>query len=186
MIRRNAPPPSTAMQTVGPFFPASLAEPALATLTRDGHAGEAIWLTGDIADESGPFRNAILELSQADAKGRVAGDRGADKHFAFWGRAASDGAGQFAFRTVLPGPSADPAGPRAPCFELLILGSGIMRRLATCFFPPGTMQDPVLRCVPAALRPRLLLRDAGKRGGLRRLHATIRLHGADETPFFRD
>lgn len=186
MIRRNAPPPSTAMQTVGPFFPAILAEAALGTLTRDGHAGEAIWLTGDIADEAGPFRNAIIELSQADAKGRLAGERGADKHFAFWGRTASDGAGHFAFRTVLPGASSDPAGKRAPCFELLVLGSGIMRRLATCFFPPATTHDPVLACVPARLRPRLLLREAGKRGGLRRLHATIRLRGPDETPFFRD
>lgn len=178
-----------AWQTVGPFFPAGLVTPDLADLARPGHAGEAIRLLGRVEDARGPFANAIVELRQADAAGRLPGEPGADPHFAHWGRAATDAAGRFAFRTVLPGPHADPAGPRAPCFDLLLLGAGIMRRLPTTFFlhdHPANAADPVLRAVPAERRALLLLSHGASSDGVRVCTAALRLAGAAETPFFLD
>jgi len=189
MTRRNAPPPPTAWHTIGPFFPCGLAAPALAVLTREGQAGEAIILEGQVEDGAGPFSNAIVEISQADAAGHLPGDTGADPDFAFWGRAATDGAGRFAFRTLRPGRQADQAGPRAPVFDVALIGSGIMRRLLTSFFLPGdaaNATDPVWCAVPARLRPRLLLEPRAARDGLPVFHAAIRLKGLAATPFFRD
>ncbi|WP_158287767.1 protocatechuate 3,4-dioxygenase subunit alpha [Falsiroseomonas bella] len=185
----------TSQQTIGPFFPAEFFGPADHDLTRVSaeaaptRRGEAILLRGRVTRQGGlPCVNAVLELWQADAAGRFAGDADADPDFLFWGRARTDGDGRYAFRTVLPGRFADQLGPRASHANVTLLGSGLMRRvLTTLFFPRAAEElaaDPVLALVPSGRRPLLLADPAGEEDGLRVFRFDIRLRGTDETPFF--
>ena len=153
-----------------------------------------MWLGGRVLQEGGgPCVNAVIEIWQADAGGRFAhprdpGWREADPAFRGWGRAATDAEGRFAFRTVVPGGYEDASGTRAPHVNLAIIGSGIMRRLATTVFFPGfaaeNALDPVLGCVPERLRGLLVAREEG----VGRFGVDIVLRGDEEveTPFFVD
>ena len=111
--------------------------------------------------------------------------------FLGWGRAWTDEAGRYEFRTIRPGGYADPAGPRAPHINLLVIGSGIMGRLLTTVFLPeeaGNATDPVLLSLPAPLRPRLVARLDGSENGIACYGFDLLLHGTAEaeTPFFED
>ena len=116
----------------------------------------------------------------------------ADANFLGWGRCATDANGWYRFRTIMPGPRSDnAAGPRLPHINMMLLASGIMRRLTTTvFFCEDTRQvaDPVLNAVPAALRHRLLARRAPELDRItdEAYRFDVHLQGADETPFFRD
>lgn len=164
----------TPWQTIGPFFPGGFFGPEDHDLAR-GATGETVWLLGTVREEGGvPCVNAVLEAWQ---------------HNAGWGRARTDAAGHYRFRTMMPAGFADAAGQRAPQVNLLILASGIMSRLLTaCFFPgfeAANAADPVLRALPASLRPLLLARAAGEVEGARAFRFDILLRGAPEaeTPF---
>ena len=53
--------------------------------------GKAITLRGRVLDGLGaPLRDAVVEVWQADAEGRFAGQEGADPSFTGWGRSAGD------------------------------------------------------------------------------------------------
>jgi protocatechuate 3,4-dioxygenase alpha subunit len=187
----------TPHHTTGPFFPRQFLPDWQRDLTRvagrDAPAlGRRIELSGTVTDgRNKPAVNVILELSQADHAGRFGSDRGRDPGFAGWGRTATDREGRYRFVTVMPGPY--PArGPsrstggwiRPPHLSLLVLGSGIMRPLATeIFFPdePLNAADRQLARVPPRLRGRLVATALGPD----RFGFDIRLSGAGETPFFR-
>ena len=160
----------TGEMTLGPFFPREFAQGAhdLAGDRKDG----VIEITGRVTQADGkPLDNVVLELWQADGKGRF---DSAD--FFGWGRAATDAKGVYRFRTIKPGAYEG----RAPHVNLLILYSGLMRQLQTVMFFDAA-PDPVLDAVPAARRSLLV---AQREGAVYRFD--IRLRGERETPFFDD
>jgi len=160
----------TAEMTLGPFFPREFA--AGANDLAAGAQGEPIEITGRVVQADGrALDNVVLEIWQADAEGRF--DNPA---FFGWGRAATDSAGMYFFRTVRPGASRG----RAPHINFLILYSGLMRQLQTVMFFDHTA-DPVLDAV-ATGRERLV----AKKEGANRYRFDIRLRGEGETPFFDD
>jgi len=166
----------TGEMTLGPFFPREFGQGANDLTQLDGVAadGEVIELTGRVVQGDGrPVDNLILEIWQADAKGRY--DNPA---FLGWGRAATDAQGEYRFRTIMPGA---PAG-RAPHVNFCLLYSGLMRQLQTVMFFSDAA-DPVLDAVRPADRKELLIAKAERRSAVR---FDIRLRGGEETPFFDD
>ena len=111
----------TASQTVGPFFAYGLvptqynyglghAFPSLfdGTIAGDGVEGEAIELVGKVYDGAGePIPDALIEMLQADSRGRYASDRKTVLQTGFrgFGRVGTgtDARREFRFRTVKPG-----------------------------------------------------------------------------------
>ncbi len=176
----------TAEATIGPFFPPRYVDAGANDLTLfEGRRakGEAIEIRGRVLQEDGtPLENLVLEIWQADAAGifRHPADprhAQADPNFFGWGRAATDKAGEYLFRTVRPGGQ----GGRSPHINVMVMFSGLMRILKTTLFFAND-HDPVLSAVPAARRPLLV----AKPDGPGRYRFDLRLRGLDETPFFDD
>jgi protocatechuate 3,4-dioxygenase alpha subunit len=192
----------TSAHTIGPFFPQTFFRAGDNDLTRvaaeaaSTARGERILLRGTVTREGGvPCVNAIVEAWQADAEGRFRhpGDPAAalaDPGFLGWGRAWTDAAGAYEFRTVLPGGFEETAGRRAPHVDLTVMASGLMRQLATTLFfadfAAANAADPVLALVPAERRGRLVALADGEVDGVRVFRFDLRLRGtaAEETPFF--
>jgi protocatechuate 3,4-dioxygenase alpha subunit len=180
----------TGEATVGPFFPQRYVDAGandLTTLEGRQARGEAIEIVGCMRQEDGaPLDNLIVEIWQPDANGvfgHPADPRHAEADPAFlgWGRAATDKAGEYRYRTIRPGA---PAG-RAPHVNFMLMFSGLMRILKTTMYFPGERAneaDPVLLAVPAARRA-LLVARAESAG---RYRFDLRLRGEHETPFFDD
>jgi len=197
----SAVPDPSVWQTIGPFFPTRLAETSCVDLTelRGKQArGTRITLSGLVLERGGqPVKNAIVEIWQPDSEGlfRHPADpraSSADPNFLGWGRCATDANGWYRFRTIMPGRRNDNvAGVRLPHIDMMLLASGIMRRLTTTVFfgnelvsPP----DPVLAAVPADLRARLFARRAPELDRVtdEAYRFDVVIQGADETPFFVD
>jgi protocatechuate 3,4-dioxygenase alpha subunit len=159
----------TAEMTLGPFFPREFA--AGANDLSKGARGEVIEVTGRVVQLDGrPLDNLVLEIWQADAEGRYD-----NPDFLGWGRAATDAAGVYLFKTVKPAATQG----RAPSINFLLLYSGLMRQLHTVmFFEPS--DDPLLTSVKGS--ERLI----AKKEGPHRYRFDIRLRGEGETPFFED
>jgi protocatechuate 3,4-dioxygenase alpha subunit len=193
----------TGSSTIGPFFPAELAD-GMNDLTRrrpDAPAaeGQLVLLSGRVLQEgSRPAVNFVVEIWQADAKGRFdhPADRrneAADPNFAFWGRALTDAEGRYGFRTIKPGPVPAADGEAsAPYIAVTLLGSGLMRRLVTrVYFPddPRNVADPLLRRIDPAMRNRLVARPDARSGVPKDalpLIFDVALRGEGETPFLKD
>jgi protocatechuate 3,4-dioxygenase alpha subunit len=159
----------TAEMTLGPFFPREFAEGA--NDLAHGNS-DAIEVTGRVTELDGrPLDNLVLEIWQADAKGRFD-----NPDFLGWGRAATDAKGNYRFRTVRPGAMSG----RAAHINFLVLYSGLMRHLQTVMFFEQAA-DPVLEAVEASRRHLLVAKRTGNT-----FQFDIRLRGADETPFFDD
>lgn len=188
-------------QTVGPFFPTRLAEPSCIDLTElrgKPARGTRITLSGQILERGGqPMKNAIVEIWQPDSEGlfaHPADPRGAsaDPHFLGWGRCATDANGWYRFRTIMPGRRSDnAAGTRLPHINMMLLASGIMRRLTTTVFfvnEPLSPEDPVLAAVSSEARSRLFAQRAPEldRATDEAYRFDIIVQGDAATPFFRD
>ena len=182
--------------TIGPFFPFQFVDDCNDLTQFEGRraAGQHIWLTGRMVEEGGgPTGNSILEIWQPDENGIFRHPMDAryskiDPGFFGWGRARTDREGRYQFRTVLPGAAREADGTmRLPHANLMILAIGLTRRLVTTVFF-GDASDPVLDCVPAARRQRLLaVRDEELDAqGLPAYRFDIVLRGENETPFFVD
>lgn len=186
--------------TIGPFFPFAFCDGYEDLTQFEGKkaAGQHIIIGGTMVEEGAkPVLNAVVEIWQPDSQGifrhpldpRFAN---ADPGFFGWGRARTDREGRFQFRTVHPGaPTGTDGAPRCPHINVMILAIGLTRRLVTTMFFPGgwqTMHDPVLDCVPEAVKSRLFpVRDATlDAGGLPGYRFDLVLRGAGETPFFLD
>lgn len=187
--------------TIGPFFLKPLVDDCDDLTRWNGKSarGQQILLAGRLVEEGGaPVLNAIIEIWQADANGvfphrldpRCAE---ADPGFFGWGRARTDQDGRYQFRTILPGGSREESGvTRCPHINVMVLAIGLTRRLVTTAFfsdTPGSVEDPVLNCVPAGpTRTRLFaVRDASfDSGGTPGYRFDIVLRGENETPFFLD
>ena len=174
---------ATPGQTVGPFFHYALPFPGDSELVPPARA-DAVNLHGRVLDGAGaPVPDALIELWQADADGRVCREAGSLRRDGFtftgWGRAATDDAGHYSFSTLRPGPVA--AGS-APFFALTVFARGLPNRLFTRAYLPideaTQARDPLLSAVEESRRPTLVaLADAH---GFR---FDIRLQGDAETVF---
>jgi protocatechuate 3,4-dioxygenase alpha subunit len=194
--------------TIGPFFPGDFVTGLedLTSFQGKQARGQHITLTGRVLEEGNrPILNAIVEIWQPDANGvfrhpldpRV--DE-ADPGFFGWGRARTDVDGRYSFRTVMPGASIasragngyQKGGARCPHLNLMLLAIGLTRRLVTTVFfteTPDFVYDPVLDCVPDAVRGRMLARREKSGDGVVDVPVyryDIVTRGESETPFFVD
>ncbi|MEU7867243.1 protocatechuate 3,4-dioxygenase subunit alpha [Dactylosporangium sp. NPDC049140] len=156
-------------QTVGPFFHLGLPYPGDSELVPPGRAG-AVQLQGFVLDGAGdPVPDALIELWQADAEGRVVRAAGSLRRdgwtFTGWGRAGTDATGRYTFSTLAPG------GPR-PFFALTVFARGLTDRLFTRAYLRAEDLPPVDR--------RETLLAVAEPHGWR---FDIRLQGDDETVF---
>lgn len=174
-------PEPTPGQTIGPFFHYALPYPGGSELVPPATPG-AVRLHGTVYDGAGaPVPDALLEIRQADATGRVPLVEGSlvrDGRFTGWGRAATDPAGRYAFTTVEPGPVG--AGGAA-FFAVVVFARGLLNRLFTrAYVPsPATESDPFLRRLTPELRETLIAvrEDDGS------LRFDVHLQGDGETVF---
>jgi protocatechuate 3,4-dioxygenase alpha subunit len=197
-------------QTLGPFFHLGLlgtgAVPSVPGLCNDvsevfdhvlaraGTFGERIAIEGVVHDGlEQPIADALLEIWQANGHGRYhhpldTSGRELDPAFSGYGRAATDGMGAFAFRSIKPGPVAGPAGSiQAPHLNLVLGARGMARHAFTRIYFDGDArldQDPILSLVPERRRRTLLARVSGHRDGATLYRFDIHLQGEDETVFF--
>ncbi|MEH0194282.1 protocatechuate 3,4-dioxygenase subunit alpha [Caulobacter sp. CCNWLY153] len=152
--------------------------------------GELITLEGVVYDADGkPVPDAMIEIWQANAAGRYVSPGDArdqiplDEGFIGFGRASTDEAGFYRFKTVRPGAVPGPgASLQAPHIAVSIFGRGVIKRLATRVYFEDAAQnaaDPILALVPAERRHTLVARkqdDAWR--------FDIVLQGKRETVFF--
>jgi len=173
---------ATPGQTVGPFYGYALPFDRGSELVPPGSPG-AVRFHGVVTDGGGtPVPDALLEIWQADADGKVPSATGSLHRdgwtFTGWGRAATDDAGHYSFSTVLPGASA-PGG--APFILVTVFARGLLNRLFTRAYLPGDRltDEPLLKSLPAHRRQTLIATREGT--GLR---FDIKLQaGDDETVF---
>jgi protocatechuate 3,4-dioxygenase, alpha subunit len=170
-------PVPTAGQTVGPFFGYALPFPDDEHLVPPGSPG-SVRLHGTVYDgEGAPVPDAIIELWQGDADGRVVQQPGSlrrDGHtFTGWGRASTDRAGHYSFTTFVPG---------APFFALTVFARGLLNRLFTRAYLPHAADDPFLSGVEADRRSTLrATRD--ETAPVESYVFDVRLQGEHETVF---
>jgi protocatechuate 3,4-dioxygenase beta subunit len=137
----------TSAQDLGPFYPVLRPADHDADLTRlkgrsSAAMGQPIHVIGRIVDLHGnPIRSAQVELWQCNAAGRYdhPGDRSnpaaLDPNFQGFARLATDGVGQFKFRSVKPKDYDTPIGRRTPHIHFDIRGH--RERLVTQMYFPG-------------------------------------------------
>jgi protocatechuate 3,4-dioxygenase alpha subunit len=171
-------------QTVGPFFGQALPYTGGNELVPAGHAG-AIRVHGFVYGGDGaPIPDAMVEIWQADASGRVPRETGSLHRdgwtFTGWGRAATERTGHYSFTTVLPGPTED---GKAPFFALVVFARGLLDRLFTRVYLPGhpaNQRDALLASLTEDERATLVA--TAEPTGLR---FDIRLQGTGETVFLQ-
>lgn len=150
--------------------------------------GERITLRGTVYDGTGAaLRDAMVEIWQADASGKYAGQDGADPAFTGWGRQAGDmETGEFAFETLKPGPVPFRDGRmQAPHISVWVVARGINIGLQTRIYfadeAEANEADPILSRIEHRDRIATLMARPGGDGTYR---FDIRLQGEAETIFF--
>ena len=166
----------TPSQTVGPFFSIGLLASVDSELVARDSPG-AIAIAGRVLDGEGePVPDAMVEIWQADQRGRYRPDFG-------WGRSGTDSDGRYSFVTCKPGRVPDDdGGLQAPHVSVLVFARGLLKPVRTrMYFPddPSNAEDRVLSSLPEADRSRLIARP--ENGGL---ELDIRLQGDEQTTFF--
>jgi protocatechuate 3,4-dioxygenase alpha subunit len=184
LVGLAAQPAQTPSQTVGPFFGFALPFQGGPELVPAVHPG-AVRLHGFVLDGAGaPVPDALLELWQPDAAGRMPQEAGSRRRslgrFTGFGRAAAETDGAFEFSTLVPGPLRD-GGPRWAL--VTVFARGLAQHLFTRAYFVGEGEpaptDPLLERVPAERRETLLARQDGP-GSYR---FDVRLQGERETVF---
>lgn len=175
-------PGPTPSQTVGPFFAIGLPYAGGPRVVPEWRP-EAIRLRGLVTDGEGtPVPDAMIEIMQADASGRVPEEIGALRRdgadFSGFGRCATDPAGRYWFTTLRPGAT----DGTAPYIAMLVFARGLLKPVATrVYFPdhPANAADPLLSTLPEPRRGTLIARpeDANT------YRFDIRLQGEGETIF---
>ncbi|MCV7282239.1 protocatechuate 3,4-dioxygenase subunit alpha [Mycolicibacterium flavescens] len=181
-------PPLTATpgQTVGPFFGYALPFERSNELVPPG-SPDAVQLSGVVFDGHGrPVPDALLEIWQADADGRIPTAAGSLRRDGFtftgWGRAGTGDDGRYSFSTVIPGATR----PGTPQFILVtVFARGLLNRLFTRAYIPGEhlADDPLLAALPAERRETLIANRDGR--GLRFDIQLQEAAGKPETVFLR-
>ncbi len=164
-------------QTVGPFFGFALPWDGGEELVSASHP-DAMHLHGTVYDGAGdPVPDALLEIWQTDASGRVPQAEGSLHRdgwtFTGFGRAATDGGGRYTFTTVRPATG---------FISMTVFARGLLDRLFTRVYLPdpetGRADAAFLDSVPADRRSTLVAR-----GGDDDLVFDIHLQGERETVF---
>jgi protocatechuate 3,4-dioxygenase alpha subunit len=179
----------TPSQTVGPFFHEGLCFDRGPVMV-DPTSPHAIVIEGRVIDGAGaPVPDALLELWQADERGRyraVADSRakGLDDGFDGFARVPTDADGRFRVTTLKPGKVPGPRGAwQAPHVLILAFARGLLTpQLTRLYFEDeiANAEDPILACVPAGRRGTLIARRAGPAC----YHWDLVLQGEGETVFF--
>lgn len=183
----------TPSQTVGPFFSMALAHPDQNVLVPPDTEGR-IRLEGFVYDGEGRYvEDALLEIWQADPKGRYRHPDDAatttEGDFIGFGRASTDfETGHYWFDTLKPGPVPDPEGElQSPHISMVIQARGMLNPLFTRVYfgdeEEANERDLVLGMVPAERRHTLIatpMADADYPS----YRFDIRLQGEGETVFF--
>jgi protocatechuate 3,4-dioxygenase alpha subunit len=170
-------PRTTTSQTIGPYWHL-LEDESWADLTRFGATGDVITLTGRVIDGAGkPLSDACVEIWQSDPP---AGDI-----FTGFGRAATDPAGTFRFKTIKPSPVPGTGNrQQAPHLALTILARGLLFHLSTRIYfaaDPANENDPILGLIEDPASRATLLAQEIAAGSW---HIDIFLQGDKETVFF--
>ena len=189
----------TPSQTAGPFFSYGLVAEqtgypfsslASSDMASDDTDGEAIRIEGQVFDGNGVVvSDALIELWQADAKGRYAhpaDSRASNAAFSGFGRCGTvtDSEHRFWFNTVKPGA---PDEQSAPHVNVIIFMRGLLNHAYTRIYfedeATANASDPVLNLVPDERRNTLIAkREVTQRGVVYRFD--IRMQGEHETVFF--
>lgn len=175
-------PTITPGQTVGPFYGQALPYDRDNELVPPGRA-DAIRLHGAVYDGAGtPIPDALIEIWQADAQGRVSRETGSLHRdgwtFTGWGRCSTDRTGHYSFSTVLPGATDE---GKAPFFAVVVFARGLLDRLFTRIYLPdhaANAADPLLASLSEDER-RTLIAETDAQG----LRFDIHLQGERETVF---
>lgn len=170
---------ATPGQTIGPFFGFALPCSGGPDLIPVGAPG-AIRLTGLVLDGDGAgVPDALIEIWQTDAAGAIVQQPGSLRRdgytFTGWGRAATDSTGRYSFTTVRPGA---PDSDKPPFIAMTVFARGLLNRLFTRVYLPGTASDALLSRLPEDRRRTLIARDEDGA-----LAFDVRLQGDDETVF---
>jgi|YNPBryunderm2012_1023409.scaffolds.fasta_scaffold06127_2 protocatechuate 3,4-dioxygenase alpha subunit len=177
----------TPTQTVGPYFAIGLAPNRIAlplaplateAIATDAAEGERLVLIGGVFDGDGAaVTDALLEARQKNGRG---GWEAGEGFFGF-GRAATDAAGMFCFRSIRPGVAGE---DEAPHLWLIIQARGLLGPLVTRVHfadeAERNARDPLFAAVPPERRCSLLAVPITR--SLYRFD--IRLQGPNETVFF--
>ena len=170
-------------QTIGPFFGFALPYAGGSELVPPGSPG-ALVLRGRVLDGADqPVPDALVELWQRSPDGRIVRRGGSLRRdgwtFTGWGRAATDNAGVYSFRTVAPGASGS-----AAFFAITVFARGLTNRLFTRAYLPAEAAvlggDPLLAELSDERRRTLLTQRSGDN-----LVFDIRLQGERQTVFLR-
>lgn len=161
--------------------------------------GERIIVHGRVLDERGrPVRGALLEFWQANAGGRYRHKKETylaplDPNFGGCGRAITDEDGQYAFRTIKPGPYPWPNGVndwRPAHIHFSVFGHGFAQRLITQMYfegDPMIWKCPIVRTIPdrTAIEQLVAVLDWGNTIPMdaRAYKFDIVLRGRRSTPF---
>lgn len=159
--------PETPKQTLGPFYPVMSQADTDWDLTHiqgrhAGPLGKVIYVVGTVTDNNcDPVAGALVEIWQACASGRYnhPGDTSGlplDQNFQYWGRALTDAAGQYKFKTVIPGDyPADDHWQRPPHIHYKVTKRAYRELVTQMYFEgnPLNDDDQILQGVPANERP---------------------------------
>ena len=189
----------TPSQTVGPYFAYGLAPEqygydltsiAGGSLVRTDTEGERIRIEGRVFEGKGQaVSDALIEIWQADAKGRYAhpaDPRGSNASFKGFGRCGTgtDPEHRFIFDTVKP---ASVDGRQAPHINVIVMMRGLLLHAFTRIYfsdeAAANARDPVLQSVPAERRETLIARREVAPGGVV-YRFDIHMQGERETVFF--
>ncbi len=168
---------ATTSQTIGPFWHL-LEDASWADLTRFGARGEVITVQGRVFDGAGtPMSDACVEIWQTSPE--------ASGTFPGFGRAATDAAGLFRFKTIKPEAVPGPGNSlQAPHLAATIFARGLLFHLATRIYFAGEKRnedDPILGLIEDPARRQTLMAREVKAGVW---ELDIHLQGAAETVFF--
>ena len=189
-------PKQTPSQTIGPFFAYGLTpEPygypfagiAGAKLASEAVEGERIVIEGQVFDGEGEVvPDAMIEIWQADARGRIVRPRDSNVVFTGFGRCGtgSDERCRFRFETVKPGARDD---VQAPHIDVIVFMRGLLSHAYTRIYfsdeVEANARDPLLAQVPAERRRTLIASwEETESGPLYRFD--IHMQGDRETVFF--
>jgi len=175
LILKNASAASvcsqTAEQAKGPFYPGENNINPVNDLTRvDGRSraaqGQVIYVQGIVRDLScTPIEGVNVDIWQACASGKYnhAGDPNPaplDPDFRYWGETFSNAAGEYSFKTILPGayPASD-AWDRPPHIHFRIAKLGYKELITQMYFEgePLNDKDLILRQVPERMRDNVIV-----------------------------
>ncbi len=186
-------PQQTPSQTVGPFFHLGLISGGENDIVSEGTQGRRIMIEGAVLDGDGkPVSDAMVESWQADANGiynHPADPRYAeiDPHFEGFARAATDAAGRYWIRTVMPGPiEREDMSPQPPHVNMRVFARGMLIHATSRLYfegEPGNEDDQLLNSIEDPARRQTLIAALESGEELPTYRFNFILQGEGETVF---